>query len=288
MHHQNCIICQSPKIRPLKGYERHGLMKCGQCHFVFMRQMPTNDELQTYYDTYCYDQEHYLSPVTIGSYNKLLDEFERYRVNNKILDFGCGMGYFLDEAKKRGWQVFGRELSTFADKACREKGITMVPDKAYVNGENDFDVVTSFEVIEHLKHPMEEINKVQKSLRKGGLFYCTTPNFNSLMRHYLKDSYNVIEYPEHLSYFTKGTLKKVVAGNEFKTNKILSTGISITRLKASASGKKLKAIIQDSSDELLRVNIEKKWYLAMGKKLTNYFLTLTNTGLTLKGYFVKK
>jgi 2-polyprenyl-3-methyl-5-hydroxy-6-metoxy-1,4-benzoquinol methylase len=151
----------------------------------------------------------------------------------------------------------------------------------------DFDIISSFEVIEHIDNPNTELASISKLLRKGGLFYCTTPNFNSLMRYYLKADYNIIEYPEHLSYYTRNSLTRVARKNGLKLIKFQSTGISISRFKASIKSTESK-IIKGNPDEVLRENIEKRWYMSILKQLVNYILTLTNTGLALKGYFVKK
>jgi predicted SAM-dependent methyltransferase len=175
-----------------------------------------------------------------------------------------------------------------------------------------FDVITSFEVIEHINNPLEETAHIQKIMRKGGLFYCTTPNFNSLMRYYLKADYNVIEYPEHLSYYTSKTLTYLMNKFGFEKQKVLTTGISITRFKGSQDSKKEKEASQEnnienttpepqqekavgealvtasSADEILRNKIENNPLLQFGKTLANGTLNLTNTGLTLKGYYIKK
>ncbi len=73
-----------------------------------------------------------------------------------------------------------------------------------------------------------------------------------------------------------------------KTSSFLSTGISITRIKTSKKTSSEKLISKKNTDELLRQNISRKWYLKIAKYIANLFLTLTNTGLTLKGYYVKK
>ena len=95
---------------------------------------------------------------------------------------------------------------------CSKKGIYM--KKGVLNPKDynsqEFDVITSFEVIEHINNPREELQNFYKILRKGGMVYCTTPNFNSLLRYRLKEKYNVICYPEHLSYYTPKTLKYVL------------------------------------------------------------------------------
>jgi 2-polyprenyl-3-methyl-5-hydroxy-6-metoxy-1,4-benzoquinol methylase len=255
-----------------------------------MERIPTAEELQAHYASYEYGNEGYLSPITIGSYNILLDEFENYRRTGRLLDVGCGRGWFLTEAKKRGWEVYGTEYSETAVKICEASGIAMRAgklDPAAFAGIT-FDVITSFEVIEHINNPNEELQNIHTLLRTGGLFYCTTPNFNSLLRYYLRAGYNVIEYPEHLSYYTKKTLNYVAKKNGFRVLKVLSTGISITRLKVSLNRSDEKNVSAVSADEKLRQNISSKRYLRVAKKMINGLLTLTGSGMTLKGYYLKK
>ena len=288
--HTNCLVCKSDQIHPLPNYyEKHSLVKCKACGFVFMEKTPTIIELDQHYSSYCYGSEGFLSPLTIKVYNDILDEFEKYRQTNKLLDVGCGRGWFLQEAKKRGWEVYGTEYSETAINICRNNGIEV--QEGQLNQDMfkkaSFDIVTSFEVIEHINNPNEELQIISSLLRKEGLFYCTTPNFNSLLRYYLKADYNIIAYPEQLSYYTKKTLNKVVQNNGFKKIKFLSTGISITRIQTSLKKSNEAYISESSADEKLRANISKKWYLGLVKRVVNKLLTLFNWGITLKGYYIK-
>jgi len=289
--HKHCLICSSDKIKKLQGYyNKHGLVKCKSCGLVFMENIPTIDELDKHYSKYSYSSDGYLSPLTIQSYNLLLDEFEPYRKTNKILDVGCGRGWFLQEAKKRGWNVYGTEYSEEAIKICKSNGLEMNVGKLESNtfSNEEFDIITSFEVIEHINNPLEETSYIFNFLRKGGLFYLTTPNFNCYLRFYLKEDYNIIGYPEHLTYYTKRTLKKLLSQQGFKAVKILTTGISITRLKTSKKKNSEKLISKESSDEKLRQQIAGKWYLESIKIIANKLLTKFGIGLSLKGYFIKK
>ena len=74
----------------------------------------------------------------------------------------------------------------------------------------------------------------------------------------------------------------------FKAVKILTTGISITRLKTSKKKNSEKLISKESSDEKLRQQIAGKWYLESIKIIANKLLTKFGIGLSLKGYFIKK
>ncbi|MBL4655740.1 MAG: class I SAM-dependent methyltransferase [Bacteroidia bacterium] len=288
--HKACLICLSENIHDLRGYIGKGLIRCNNCGFVFMKSIPTNEELTSYYSSYSYSKEQYLSPITIDSYNLLLYELECFRKTNKILDVGCGVGFFLQQAKKRGWDAYGTEFSNKAVEICKDKGINIeqgVLDISRYENES-FDVITSIEVLEHINNPKEEIEKICNLLRRGGLFYCTTPNFNSLSRYYLKANYYNIVYPEHLAYFTKSTLTQLAKKEGLRTVKFLSTGFSISAIKISKGKSDENPISEESSDELLRNQISKNWHLKILKKIINKMLTLTNTGDTLKGYFEKQ
>ena len=292
--HKSCLICDSTDLKPLDGYEKTYLCQCKSCGFVFSERIPTESQLIKHYEGY--GRNDYLSPITIKRYNELLDEFERYRKSNRILDVGCGVGYFLQVAKERGWEIYGTEYTDKAIEICEAKGASM--KQGVLNADNYpsgyFDIITSFEVLEHINNPQEELHSFNKILRKGGLVYFTTPNFNSLLRYRLKSYYDIITYPEHLSYYTPSTIKKVFKRTGFSSLKVLTTGISLTRLKrgkASKSGSdkpKEKLISESSSDEKLRLEIEEKKHLQVVKKIINKTLTVFGVGDSLKGYFIKK
>lgn len=286
--HKHCLVCNSSDLKDLRGYEKHFLINCRNCSFVFAKKIPTNKELELHYEGY--GRNDYLSPITIKRYNDILDGFEKYKKTKKLLDVGCGIGYFLEIAIKRGWQVFGTEYTDEAIEICRKKGISM--HKGVLNPENyeeeSFDIITSFEVIEHINNPIPELKNFYKLLRKGGLVYLTTPNFNSLLRYRLKSEYNVICYPEHLSYYTPKTLKKVFLNTGFQKKKIETTGISLTRLKTSKGSSNEAFISKSSTDEKIRDTIESNKMLQIIKKFVNILLTFSGKGDSLKGYFIKK
>ena len=286
--HTSCIICKSENLKLLEEYESSHLCKCLSCGFVFAKKIPTTEELELHYKGYSRDD--YLSPITIKRYHELLDQFEKYRKTNNILDVGCGIGYFLEKAKKRGWNVYGTEYTDEAIKICDTKGINMQKGVLLPSNYNleSFDIITSFEVIEHINNPTEELNNFHKLLRKGGITYVTTPNFNSIIRYRLKSAYNVICYPEHLSYYTPKTLKKVFTQSGFKTNKITTTGFSFTRLKTSIGKSNQPIISKKSDDEKIRNLAESNKLVGALKVTINQLLTFFGLGDNLKGWFVKE
>ncbi len=286
--HTACLICGSEKLKTLDKFQNVELCQCGDCDFVFCKQIPSKDELIDFY-TQNYDRTRYFSPITQKRYEELLDYFERYRKTNKILDIGAGYGFFLEIAKAKGWEVYGTELSSEATADCEKKGITMF------NGElenctfeiGSFDVIVSIECLEHLNNPNAYAKKAHELLRKGGIFYLTTPNFNSYLRYRLGDRYDVIEYPNHLSYYTRKTLRRLFERNNFKTLKIESTGMSITRLRTSKGVSNQEYVSETSDDEMIRYRIEKNAGLRLSKRIVNGFLNMFKVGVSLKGIFIK-
>jgi 2-polyprenyl-3-methyl-5-hydroxy-6-metoxy-1,4-benzoquinol methylase len=286
--HQNCLICNSEKLEELKGYEKFHLCQCKKCNFVFAKKIPTLQELEEHYDGY--GRNDYLSPITIKRYNEILDKFEEYRETGNLLDVGCGIGLFLEVAKKRGWNVYGTEYTDEAIRICKSKGIQM--KKGKLNPADfegiEFDVLTSVEVLEHINNPIEELNNFNKLLRTNGIVYATTPNFNSLLRYKLKQAYNVICYPEHLSYYTPKTITNVFKKCGFSKVKIETTGISITRLKTSQKKSTQAFVSKESDDEVLRNKMENNKLLGLAKKIINTSLTIAGKGDSLKVTFKKK
>ncbi len=284
--HSSCILCGGDRLEPLPRYAATHLVRCGACSLVFVERIPTSEELIAHYEGY--GRNDYLSPITVRRYNELLDGFELYRRTGRLLDVGCGIGYFLDVAKERGWDVYGTEYTDEAVAICRGKGLTIhqgpLREENYTAG--DFDVVTYFEVIEHINNPREDIARVSSLLRPGGLFYGTTPNFDSASRILFKEKWEIISYPEHLTYYTARTLTRLLREHGFRIRRIESTGFSLTRYRQRTGRLDEDFSRAESDDERLRRHLEKP-HGRMIKKAVNSALTLLRKGDSLKVWATK-
>ncbi|HIK26379.1 MAG: class I SAM-dependent methyltransferase [Thermosynechococcus sp. Uc] len=284
--HSNCLLCQSSNLKKLRRYyNSHHIVKCQDCGFVFIEKVPSEEELKQYYSIYSYAEDRPVSPVTIKRYQKLLKEFEIYRNSNQILEIGCGKGDFLLEARKNYWEVQGTELSERGAQLCIDKGIkthygTLRED---LFPSNYFDVIIAIEVIEHINNPRELIYQISRFLRRGGLFYCTTPNFNSIVRYILQEKYSIIHYPEHLCYYTPKTLRELMVKNGFLCKKVETTGIDFDRLFPK---KELRNLLK-VDNEKIRIATEKNSLLNFAKRAANFILATTSLGGTIRGYFIK-
>ena len=288
-YHLSCLLCGGKKLKSLNGYEKHDLLKCSDCSFVFMRKIPTQKELDEHYSDYGLEDIN-IPETTRISINELVDSFRNYRKNNRVLDVGCGEGWILEIAMKKGWEVYGTEFSSRSIEICQKKGIRIFsgildPEKMDVG---EFDVIVSSQTIEHINNPIEEIRNIKKLLRKGGLFYITTPNFNSYLRWILRDKFDIIEYPEHLSYYTRKTLNRLLTQSDFSKVKLQTTGISFSHYQNSMSTGDLLPNTKRSADEKLRRRIVKSPLMRMLKNAVNMGLTLFGVGMTLKAFYIKE
>ncbi|GAH15828.1 unnamed protein product, partial [marine sediment metagenome] len=111
-------------------------------------------------------------------------EFFRDKVNygKRLLDIGCGLGAFLSKAKKRGYKVFGidinRDTVAVAKKRYGLEGVYAIDEKELYDHFifKKFDVITFFEVLEHLDDPTQFIVRVKKILKCGGYIVLSVPN----------------------------------------------------------------------------------------------------------------
>lgn len=285
---ENCILCGSASITNMPRYQRDFLCRCSQCGFVFARKQPPPHELEKYYSEYSYDREYFVSPITIKRYREILQVLEPYRQTNRLLDVGCGNGIFLTVAAEMGWEVYGVELSGTGVQRCHEKGLSNVHKGVLADVASvlpKMDVAISIEVIEHIQSPVEELSLKRKVLRPGGAIYITTPNFNSLLRLYKREKSSDIAYPEHLSYYTPRTLKLLMERNGFATRRLECTGFSITQLRNTFAPEMQNPFTGSSTDEQVRVALEREGVMKYIKSLLNGVLNLTGTGNSLKGLF---
>jgi 2-polyprenyl-3-methyl-5-hydroxy-6-metoxy-1,4-benzoquinol methylase len=285
--HRECLLCSSSRLQRLPAYAGAHLVRCRACGFVFASRGPSDAELEHYYRDY--GHEWFDSPINRQRYRELLDTFEPYRATNRILDSGCGAGYFLEEARARGWEVYGTEYSERAIEICRHKGLEVVQAPVHPGTYEPgfFDVATSFEVVEHLRDPLPEALVLSEVVRPGGMLYCTTPNFNTLSRRLLRSSWSIVSYPEHLCYFTPATLRSWLRRAGFEQAKLITTGFSLARLRGSL-GAAAPSVGEESDDERLRAAIEQRRSLQLAKETANSILSALRAGDTLKGWFVRR
>jgi 2-polyprenyl-3-methyl-5-hydroxy-6-metoxy-1,4-benzoquinol methylase len=117
----------------------------------------------------------------------LVDQVESVTgdTRGKLLDVGCATGVFLETARSSGWDVTGVEFSSYSSKVAREKrGINVEQgsledciDQRRIP-KSEFDVLTAWDVLEHLTDPMRTLKYFNKALKVGGFLFLETVNLD--------------------------------------------------------------------------------------------------------------
>jgi 2-polyprenyl-3-methyl-5-hydroxy-6-metoxy-1,4-benzoquinol methylase len=127
------------------------------------------------------------------------------RSGDKVLDVGCSEGFFLAKAQNKGAAVFGIELNKKAAAIAREKGIQVHEGLLQQHQPISlYDVVTSFQVLEHVAEPLAFIQECIRVLRPGGILVIGVPNDDSFIR--LDPDFILNQPPHHMGLWNRKSL----------------------------------------------------------------------------------
>lgn len=236
-----CNLCGSQRTRPFCPQNGRGLVQCLECGLVYVGEQPEPDELYSLYgETYFQNDE----SGEVGYTNYIADErnirqtsarrlahAEHFVEPGKLLDVGCAMGFFIDTAHQRGWQVAGLDISGFATDYVRERfgheayhGSLLEVDLA-----ETYDMITMWDVIEHVPNPTAYVQRVAELLRSGGLFVLATPDVGSFPARLTGKRW--IGYKlsdEHVYYFSVKTLTRMLDEAGFDVVHVRHVGKYVT------------------------------------------------------------
>jgi len=161
--------------------------------------------------------ELYLHLMHIATY-----EYAKNLVKDKkVLDFGCGSGYGTHMLSENAESIVGVDISSEAvDYAKKEYNSSNLSFMTISELENEkFDVITSFQVIEHVPNDHEYTAKLSKLLNPGGILIISTPDKKNRLFKYIQQPWNIF----HLKEYTPESLKKLLV-KHFKKVEILKIG----------------------------------------------------------------
>lgn len=192
----------------------HGdLYRCGDCGTVHQPSLPHGPELLDLYremsdDGYLSEEEGRRRTA-----RRLLDLLEAHVPRGRLLEVGCGHGLLLDEARRRGYDVEGLELSVEAARYAREKldlPVREIPlEEAAPDGEL-YDAIVMVDVLEHLDDPVEALDRICARLASGGALLIATPDPSSLMARVAGRRWWCY-IPAHLCLIPRKTLRELIS-----------------------------------------------------------------------------
>ena len=223
-----CPLCGQNRFKRIVIEQRIPIVRCLQCGLVFANPRPDKEGLQKFY-------AHYFPPESASLWQKqmseifMLEGLRRIREfaatgkrvlaeRPRILDIGCGMGFFLDLMKKESWDARGIEP---APEAARHAQNVLKLD-VFEGTLEDFDAqgivydaVTLWYVLEHVPNPGEILERSFRLLKPGGLLIIRVPNQNAPIDQWLGrlglGRYFLMNPPRHLFDYSPKTISGLLA-----------------------------------------------------------------------------
>ena len=233
---RTCPNCGSTRFKVKYVEPPYKVVKCLACSLVYLGNPPEGDSIyEDYYEGTTPHAEDYRmdSNVTHLAALYAINErriavVKRAKPAGKLLDVGCGRGYFLKTAQEHGFKVFGIDVSEQAvEYAKRAFGLTVAVQKLDELRDVSamFDVVTLWHVLEHFIDPFEALKRIPELLSKGGICFVEVPNLRSIKFMFSTNKWQGGNHPlYHRTFFTGATLRQA----------ILKSGFSkVRRLKCS-------------------------------------------------------
>jgi len=225
----NCPVCQTESAGRVAQKKPWSYYRCTSCPLVFLHPQPSVSELISAYQGYLpgsRDEIQAWFQSLEDVIRKSADLIEARVQPGRILDVGCGYGFFLHHMAQKGWQADGIEISRSGRDYCRthfpgiEVQSTPLPNSSIPDG--SYDAVTLFYVIEHLDDPLRVLRETFRLLKPGGMLLLRWPQSTPIVRllgpfaRYL-DLYHT---PYHLFDFSKFFIEKslsTIGFNDIKT-----------------------------------------------------------------------
>jgi SAM-dependent methyltransferase len=206
------------------------IVRCGSCGHVFRSPRPAEGDADGYYDeayyrgtgdegAYAYEDERTHEPLARARARGRLRRMEsELPGTGRLLEVGCSFGLFLDEARRRGWDPVGVDVSPYAAESARDAlGLDVRAGKAEALDEPDgsFDAAYLSETIEHLADPRRTLRRLAALLREGGLLVVGTGNVGSLAARVRGGRWGYL-MPGHLQLFSIESLARALRASGYE------------------------------------------------------------------------
>ena len=232
-----CRLCGSSDIAPFLDVADNGHLRradvrlsvwtCHGCDVCFLNPFPPAELGAQYF------AESYAAPAKSLYYDDSfkervsatrLEALGRLKpVGRRLLDVGCGKGQFVGVARRQGWDAWGVEFDAGAVQNAREAGLTSVYEGSIDHSAlpSAFDVITLWDVIEHLQDPRAVLRQTCERLSPGGLLAVRTGNIRSY--RFAKNPAKWWAFGvDHRFYFSPASLSNALMATGFSVAEVLN------------------------------------------------------------------
>lgn len=216
-----CEVCGSRRQARLYEVDSYPIVRCEDCGLVFVGRAQTAQELAAFYGSDYWenpDAEGYGGYAAAEERKRhhfagLLAEIEAMREAGDLLEVGSAYGFFLDEARRRGWRVRGIEPSPHAARHAREElglEVASEPLSELAVEPESVDALAMWDVIEHLPDPRATVEAAHAWLRPGGVLALSTGDVESLTSRLHGRDWSLMTPPWHQFYFSRKTMRRLL------------------------------------------------------------------------------
>jgi len=234
----DCLACGNENCQP--QFEKLGFtyVLCPNCGTLFVNPRPPAQLLMDFYTqsrSTSFFVHGFFQPVAEARREKIFRPRAEYvrdtlpdMANGVIGDIGAGFGLFLEELANL-WpsaRLVAIEPSLEMVNICQGKGLETIPCAVEdVQGwDGQFDILTSFELFEHLHNPRDFVRKVWRLLKPKGHLYFTTLNGEGFDIQILWGKSKSVSPPNHLNFFNPQSIRTLFQANNFVVEKVDTPG----------------------------------------------------------------
>jgi 2-polyprenyl-3-methyl-5-hydroxy-6-metoxy-1,4-benzoquinol methylase len=205
--------------------ETFRLCRCSQCDLIFTNPRPDKDTIEKYYDS-----EDYIShqDKSTNLTNFIYKQIRKITLQNKInllkryspkesqlLDYGCGTGYFLREAKNTGYKVSGIEPNKKAREIALSFGLVISKSLDDLEPTQRYTTITLYHVLEHVHELRKTIKKLAQHLTNDGTLIIAVPNIDSWDSKHYANTWAALDVPRHLYHFNQRSISYLAKEIDF-------------------------------------------------------------------------
>lgn len=224
---RRCLLCGHQEHTVVFHESGIDILRCNACRHVF-----SSYAAHPHYDGFwgndvLAEKQPYWGTARAAMYGDFLKGFLHGRTG-RLLDMGCGLGFFLQRVSQcPGWEVAGCEISatavTYARDILGQRNIVCDQPETVDFSEAEFDIITMWDVIDHIPFPDPLLRRCWTLLKTGGICFIRTPNIlTQLPRARLKrltafsqPNVQCIQPRDHLHHYSPTSIRKLLERNMF-------------------------------------------------------------------------
>lgn len=218
-----CPVCGNGKADPVLRAGPRQMVRCGRCRLVYRSPRPSAEELSHAFaeDAAAAAATGRLDQRRGRNFRRFLDRWEG--PPGRLLDIGCGDGWFLRLARERGWETVGTDLSSEAVRQARERlGVDARCGelRSFRFPDRSFKLATLWNVLELVPDPVGFLQEIHRVLEPGGTLFIRTQNYNFqrlsfLLTRWVPRQSPYLSFIFHLTSFAPAPLRLLLRRTGF-------------------------------------------------------------------------